>query len=106
MKKELFIDTINFIKELNVEENKFNKLLREIDSEFGGGFIHNKSIHYLTGLLKELYNDENDWISYYCWEIDFGDKYKEGCVTEQDGTPIPLKTPEDLYNILVGKDQK
>lgn len=100
MNKELFIDTINFVKELNEEENKFNTLLREIDNEFGGGFIHSKSINYLVSLLKILVNDENDWISYYCWEIDFGRNYHEGCVTEADDTPIPLSTPEDLWNLI------
>ncbi len=103
MNKELFIDAINFIKELSVEENKFNSLMVEIDKEFGGGFIHGKSINYIAGLLKVLTNDENDWISYYCWEINFGGGYTEGCVTEADGTPIPLATPEDLWNILNNK---
>lgn len=103
MTKELFIDTINFIKELNQEENDFNDMLRRVDNEFGGGFIHGKSINYLTGLLKILTNDENDWISYYCWEIEFGEKYYDGCVTEVDDTPIPLRTPEDLWNIITKK---
>ena len=103
MNKELFIEAIDFIRELNVEENKFNDLMTSIDSEFGGGFIHNKSINYITGLLKALVNDENDCISYYCWELDFGKKYEEGTVTEEDGTPIPLATSEDLWNIINNK---
>lgn len=100
MNKDMFVNTINFIKELNTEANNFNDMLKVVDSEFGGGYIHNKSIHFLVELLKKLTNDSNDWISYYCWEIDFGDKYYEGCVTEADGTPIPLKTPEDLYILI------
>ena len=103
MNKELFIEAIDFIRELNVEENEFNSVMRKIDGEFGGGFIHNKSINYITGLLKVLVNDENDWISYYCWELDFGKKYVEGNVTEEDGTPIPLATAEDLWNIITNK---
>lgn len=104
MTKELFIKTIDFIRELNVEENNFNNMLRQIDNEFGGGFIYNKPIDYITRLLKELVNDESDWINYYCWEIDFGRKYYEGCVTEADGTPIPLSSAEDLWNIITTKN--
>ena len=41
------------------------------------------------------------------FELDFGEKWKEGCVTETktvDGkdveVDVPLSTPEDLYDML------
>ena len=42
---------------------------------------------------------ETEWIDYYLWEKDYGrDNQLE--VTEKDGTPIPLTTAEDLWNLL------
>ena len=41
-----------------------------------------------------------DDISYFCWELDFGRDWYEGCVLDKDGNDIPLKTPEDLWNLI------
>ena len=35
------------------------------------------------------------------WEIDFGKEYQEGCITEEDGTPIPLSNAEELYDLIM-----
>ena len=98
--KAMFIEIMNTIITLHREEEKFNSVLSEIDEEFGGCFIHNKSINVLVKILRDLTNDENDNIGYWLWELEFGEKYTEGCITEADGTPIPLKTIEDLWNLL------
>lgn len=60
-----------------------------------------------VAILKLLHNlfgekDKDEWISYFCFELDFGAKYKDGVVKDADGAPIKLSTYEDLYNILVG----
>ncbi len=101
MSKELFIKIIEHIQMLHNEENKLNDLLCEIDPEFGGGYIHNKTISLLSDIAKDLIDDKYDYIGYYLWELDFGKNYYEGVITEADGTPIALSTPEDLYNLIV-----
>lgn len=101
MNKDLFIQTIETMEKLNSEQEAFNNLLRVVDSEFGGGYIHNKTISLLADLLKEFTNDQYDYISYYLWEIDFGREYYDGCITDSDGSIIPLRTAEDLYNLIM-----
>lgn len=51
-------------------------------------------------LLENIMQDKGEWISYWVFELDFGRKYKDGTVTEADGSIIKLKTVEDLYNYL------
>lgn len=101
MDRELFIETINKLQELSEEQEKFNDILREIDPEFGGGYVHNKTIFLVEELLSKLVNDKYGNISYYMWEIDFGKEYKEGCITEEDGTPIPLSNAGELYDLIM-----
>lgn len=101
MDKQTFIDTICFIQELNKEQQQFNDLMSQIDDNFGGGYIHHKAIHYLSSLLAKLTNDTFEEIEYWMWELDFGEKYYDGCVTKEDGTIIKMKTPEDLYNMIL-----
>lgn len=43
---------------------------------------------------------ETEWISYYCWEKNFGRNSKLK-VTDKDGKEISLVSSEDLWNILV-----
>lgn len=49
-------------------------------------------------IFKE--KDANEWISYFCFELDFGKKYKEGKVLDKNGKKIPLATIDDLYDLL------
>ena len=105
MTKELFIHTIETMRALNKEQEDFDAILKRIDNEFGGGYLHNKTISLLADILKEVTNDKYDYISYYLWEIDFGNEYYDGCITEEDGTVIPLKTAEDLYNLIMSNDK-
>jgi hypothetical protein len=41
-------------------------------------------------------------IAYYLYEIDYGKKYKTGCVSENKRN-IRLKSAEDLYQCLIGE---
>ena len=51
-------------------------------------------------LLKELFNDtEDEWIEYWMFDLDFGEKWRPGMV-EIKGQDIKLQTIEDLYGIL------
>jgi len=53
-------------------------------------------------LLHLIFKNEDvdEWISYFCYELDFGKKWKEGMVKDKDGADIKLQTAEDLYNLL------
>ncbi len=108
--KDLFVETINFIKERNEFEIKLNNMLTE---EYSDCIFYpsNKWFDKVVQLLSAGfdYEDEiiSDWIYYFIFELDFGKKWKEGCVTETKKVDdkeveidIPLGTPEDLYNML------
>lgn len=54
-----------------------------------------KLLHYIFGE-----SDADEWISYFCLELNFGRKYKDGLVLDKDGKNINLATIDDLYNLL------
>ena len=60
----------------------------------------------IFNLLKEATNDETELISYFCYEINFGKDWCEGCVTDEDGNDIRLQDIDDLYNILLNDEAK
>lgn len=108
--KDLFVETINFIKERNEFEIKLNDMLTE---EYNDCIFYpsDKWLNKVVQLLSAGFDYEeeviSDWIYYFMFELDFGEKWKDGCVTEiknVDGKEveidIPLGTPEDLYDML------
>lgn len=42
----------------------------------------------------------DDSLSYYVHDLNFGEKYYPGCVTESNGDICPLSTPDELYDDL------
>ena len=51
-------------------------------------------------LLEVIFNDKGEWIQYFLYELNWGEKYKDGCITDIDGSFIKLRTIEELYNFL------
>ena len=99
MTKEIFIDTIQFMKTRSEQMTKLSKVFNE-EFEDSCFYPYFKWEAQMCKVLKDVMQDSADWIDYYCWELDFGEKWEHGTVTEKDGTDIPLKTPEDLWNLL------
>lgn len=93
---EEFDQIINTVKEKDRE-------LSNISNTLGGAErIYQISMcDEILLLLKHIFNDKNDWIEYWMWELDFGEKWHKGTVTEMDGTDIPLQTTRDLYKLLL-----
>ena len=55
----------------------------------------------IVTLLEVIMKDkENDGTGYFCWELNFGRRYKPGMITDGD-KDIPLATTRDLYNLLL-----
>ena len=55
----------------------------------------------VVDLLEMIMNDlENHWISYYIYDLNFGEKYKKGDVTI-DGDEHPLRNVKDLWELLL-----
>lgn len=52
-------------------------------------------------VLEAAFHDEEEWIPYWFFELDCGEKYKDGTICDKEGTNIPLRTEEDLYNVLL-----
>ena len=97
--KELFVKIINELKKLKDIYDEINNIGRKL-AMFE---IYNCEHEDLVfKLLQEIFKDkENDWIGYYLYELDFGTKWCKGKVTDENGNDIPLKTAEDLYDILI-----
>ena len=62
------------------------------------GFIPDDSLP--IDILRDVFEDDEDWIGYWLYELEFGVKWRPGTVTIDD-VDIPLGSVKDLYNFLV-----
>lgn len=98
--KKDFIDAINGIKFFVDFEDKLNDLIRNYCTD--GYIMFPDIIGTIICILERIFDDvENDWIGYYIWELKFGQKWRPGIITDQDGSDRKLETVEDLYDLLM-----
>ena len=102
--KERFIQIINRLENYNKLQEKINSLFDECIDNKENDFCNAGSIcigheSVVVELLENMFN--SDMISYWIYELDYGKKYKAGCVLDENMNEIDLSTPEKLYDYLV-----
>jgi len=97
--KENFIYYINKLKELRSAEDKLNSAGEIFDFSISFG-EHEQLI--ISILEKVFQDDENYWLNYFIYEINFGSEWHEGCITTKDGVDVPMRDAGELYDVLVG----
>ena len=78
------------------------KYIWNLYKDYGIDFVNSPVMEIeneITKYLKAQFDDKFDWISYWMWELNFGENWKPGTVTE-NGNDVPLKTIDDLWNLL------
>lgn len=102
--KDKFVEIINRLKNYNDLQDKINDLFKEnIDNKemdfMNAGSIcigHESVVVYL---LERMF--DTDMISYFIYELEYGKKYTEGCVLDENMNEIDLCTAEKLYDYLI-----
>ena len=98
--KEKFIKVISQLKEYQERETAIYRAGIDLME------VNEPLIEAIFTLLKNSTNDETELISYFCYDLNFGEDWYEGCVTDEDGTDIQLQDIEDLYNVLVADEER
>lgn len=98
--RELFNEMMEFIKERSKAGDAINEVLDKEDLSCFSNIYDKYEIKVIEWLERIMNDTENSWISYWVYSLDFGNSWREGTVTE-NGQDIPLKTSDDLYNLLV-----
>lgn len=91
-----------YIKSLKDNWNFGNELMNLFDKYHGDiGICQSPDCSIaLAKLLSRVMNDKNDWIGYFCYELDFGKNWAPGMITDINGKDISLATVDDLWDLL------
>jgi len=96
--KEVFVEVINEIAVVDKYHENLNSFFKSNDVD---GYIFQPDCSpAILKLLRIIFNDEDDWIDYFCNELEYGKKWKAGMIQDNDGQDIDLSTSEKLYDFL------
>jgi len=98
---ELFEKSIKGLIETFNKNDAFSKAMEKVSDTYFISELHHPASSIALGLLEAIFKDEGEWISYWMFELDYGLKADDLTAHEADGTPISLKTIQDLYNLLI-----
>lgn len=90
-----------FIDRYRLGRDKFERWANATETYFEDcmmGFIPDDSLP--IDILRDIFEDDEDWIGYWLYELEFGVKWRPGTVTIDD-VDIPLGSVKDLYDFLV-----
>lgn len=98
--KSDFTKAITEIRDVWDYHSKLNKFFSENRAE--GYLFQPDCIITAVNLLHLMFGsaDADEWISYFCFDLDFGRDWKPGSLSDATGKDIKLQTPEDLYDFL------
>ena len=103
MTKEQFVKLMTVIKD---RYNTMNNIIDKFDDVFGGigdRFIEGTDINPIIKVIAEIVGDNDDWISWYVYEKEFGENTALYC-NDKNGNIIPSDTLEDLWELIKGGD--
>ena len=105
--KEEFIRIMKRLEETEKTKNEIDRIIKESTDCIISDFTNASSLmicheDIVISLLETMFDDK-DTISWWIYDLEYGKKYKDGCITEKDGTIIDLSTTEKLYDFLINK---
>jgi len=102
--KKLFVEIIQAIQKQRKKDIANSEKLGELfPSAFTANLLYdNEALEsILIKTLEHIFNDEeNKWIDYFIYELDFGKEYKTNSVIDKNGNEIKLSNPKELYELL------
>ena len=98
--KENFIGVVDSIEKFVTEEDRLYQDTGRMLCLYENDALNDMVSSFIC-FLNSLFDDENDWIEYYMYELDFGKDWTEGCITEKDGEVVYLRDAGELYDFLL-----
>lgn len=98
--KETFVNTMNSLIELDKKMDAVDSALKALNSDFCG-FYMTEHADMIIKILAECMNDEDDWLGYFVWEMDWLRNMYNGAVMVH-GEPVKIENWSDVYDFIVG----
>ena len=102
LSKEEFVKVINKLQECIDFENKVADAFYSFDCQAPDFPLPYDEMVDTLNVMFDL-DTNTSWgsdIDYFCIELDFGRKYRPGCIKDENGNEILLSSAEKLYDYI------
>jgi len=106
--KKGFVEIIDKLRQVHDFVNETNANARKLNDAIISDFFDASSLSIshediVLQLLENIFNG-TDILSWWLYDLDYGRKYKAGCIQDKYGKDIDLSTAEKLYDFLVEEE--
>lgn len=101
LSKEDFAKCISSLKKIDDFHNGLDSLFKKYDVD--GFFYPPDCSETVMFILRKLFQDSDDLIKCYVSDLHFGKSWREGALVDENGQDLPLRNPDDLYDLLCKK---
>lgn len=98
--KELFIKTMTRLQKLDHNLTALDEVMSALSPGFCGFYIPD-AVDIVMEVLMSIFNDKYEWIEYFAYELNYLEKYTEGCITDGHDNPIDLDSWDKVYDFLI-----
>ena len=100
--KEVFVQTMLQLQELDEKYNKIDSALRELDNNFCS-FYPLEPFNIVVNLLEEIFQDNDYNLSYFVYDSNWLEGCKNGknSIFDVNDNDITPKSWEEVYDFLV-----
>ena len=68
--------------------------------------VPNDPYEWVIALFNEIYPHSVGDIEYFCWELNFGERFTPGCVIDEDGRECNFSSIETLWLYLESREKE
>lgn len=100
LSKDIFIEIMDDLKAAGDYQEGLNKYFKTHNVD---GYIFQPDCSCsLIKLLHIIFGeaDKEEWIEKFCFNLNYGRKWKNGMFAEEYGEEVNLSSPEELYELL------
>ena len=99
--KQSFVNTITKLETLENKMDNVDAALKELSPDFGGFYLPDV-LDITVELLAEMFNDTEEWLSYFLFEKDWLHSFELGDIIIEE-EHIEIKNWEDVYDFMIGR---
>lgn len=98
--KELFVETMYKLEDLDRRMNDVDDALNALSPDFCGFYIP-EVIDIVVDLLKGVFPNKNNMLEFLVYDCNFLSTYTNGCVRDENDNIIDLSTWYKVYDFLM-----
>lgn len=103
--KEMFVKVMQRLEALERQMDDVDAALHALSPDFGGFYVP-EAISITMDMLHEMFDDEDNLLEYFVYELNFLHDYKFGYVLDENDKPVDVGTWEKVYDFLTYNEEE